>query len=137
MATFNARAETVKAKPFFQDTFKRSRCLIPVSGYYEWQNTQGGKQPWYSTARDGSPALTVAGLWDEWKNRETGEPLRSCTMIITEPNDFVAAVHDRMPVLLTEQQFQPWLTAEAGLEYLKPAPNDLLQKVAGVKTGGA
>ena len=128
MATFNARAETVKAKPFFRDAFKRSRCLIPVSGYYEWQNTQGGKQPWYFTARDGSPALTVAGLWDEWKNRETGEPLRSCTMIITEPNDFVAAVHDRMPVLLTEQQFQPWLTGEAGLEYLKPAPNDLLQK---------
>ena len=106
----------------------RSRCLIPVSGYYEWQNTRGGKQPWYFTARDGPPALTVAGLWDEWKNRETGEPLRSCTMIITEPNDFVAAVHDRMPVLLTEQQFQPWLTGEAGLEYLKPAPNDLLQK---------
>ena len=128
VATFNARAETLKAKPFFRDAFKRSRCLIPVSGYYEWQNTQGGKQPWYFTARDGSPALTVAGLWDEWKNRETGEPLRSRTMIITEPNDLVAAVHDRMPVLLTEQQFQPWLTGEAGLEYLKPAPNDLLQK---------
>ena len=128
MATFNARAETVKTKPFFRDAFKRSRCLIPVSGYYEWQNTQDGKQPWYFTARDGSPALTVAGLWDEWKNRETGEPLTSCTMIITEPNDFVAAVHDRMPVLLTEQQFEPWLTGEAGLEYLKPAPNDLLQK---------
>ena len=128
VATFNARAETVKTKPFFRDAFKRSRCLIPVSGYYEWQNTQDGKQPWYFTARDGSPALTVARLWDEWKNRETGEPLRSCTMIITEPNDFVAAVHDRMPVLLTEQQFEPWLRGEAGLEYLKPAPNDLLQK---------
>ena len=70
----------------------------------------------------------MAGLWDEWKNRETGQPLTSCTMIITEPNEFVAAVHDRMPVLLTEQQFEPWLTGEAGVEYLRPAPNDLLQK---------
>jgi putative SOS response-associated peptidase YedK len=100
LATFNARAETVATKPFFRGAFKRKRCLIPVSGYYEWQDTPSGKQPWYFTARDGSPALTVAGLWDEWKNPETGQPLKSCTMIITEPNDFVAEVHDRMPVLL-------------------------------------
>jgi putative SOS response-associated peptidase YedK len=65
MATFNARAETVETKPFFRDAFKRTRCLIPVSGYYEWQDTPSGKQPWYFTARDGSPALTTAGLWDE------------------------------------------------------------------------
>ena len=64
MATFNARAETVETKPFFRDAFKRTRCLIPVSGYYEWQDTPDGKQPWYFTARDGSPALTIAGLWD-------------------------------------------------------------------------
>jgi putative SOS response-associated peptidase YedK len=128
MATFNARAETVETKPFFRDAFKRTRCLIPVSGYYEWQDIPGGKRPWYFTARDGSPALTIAGLWDEWKNRETGERLKSCTMIITEPNGFVAAVHDRMPVLLTEKQFEPWLNGEAGMEYLKPAPNDFLQR---------
>jgi putative SOS response-associated peptidase YedK len=128
LATFNARAETVAEKPFFRGPFKRTRCLIPVSGYYEWQTTPGGKQPWYFTARDGSPALTIAGLWDEWKNPETGEPLKSCTMIITEPNEFVAEVHDRMPVFLTQVQFGPWLRAEAGVEYLKPAPNDFLQK---------
>lgn len=128
MATFNARAETVETKPFFRDAFKRTRCLIPVSGYYEWQDMPGGKQPWYFTARDGSPALTIAGLWDEWKNRETGERLKSCTMIITEPNGFVAEVHDRMPVLLAEKQFEPWLNGEAGMEYLKPAPNDFLQR---------
>ena len=87
-------------KPVFRDAFKRTRCLIPMSGYYEWQNTPGGKQPWYFTARDGSPLLTAAGLWDEWKNRETGERLKSCTMIVTEPSDFVAEIHDRMPVFL-------------------------------------
>jgi len=128
LATFNARAETVTTKPFFRDAFMRTRCLIPISGYYEWQDTPGGKQPWYFTARDGSPALTVAGLWDEWKDRETGQLLKSCTMIITQPNDFVAEVHDRMPVLLEERQFEPWLRGEAGLEYLKPPPNDFLQK---------
>lgn len=97
LATFNARAETVTTKPFFKYAFKRKRCLIPVSGYYEWQDTPSGKQPWYFTARDGSPALTIAGLWDEWKNLETGEPVKSRTMIITDPNKFVAEVHDRMP----------------------------------------
>ena len=128
MATFNARTETVETKPFFRDAFKSTRCLIPVSGYYEWQATSDGKQPWYFTARGGPAALTVAGLWDEWKNRETGERLKSCTMIITGPNDFVAEVHDCMPVLLTEKQFERWLSGEAGVEILKPAPNDLLQR---------
>ncbi len=128
MATFNARAETVATKPFFRDAFNRNRCLIPMSGYYEWQDTRRGKQPWYFTAHDGSSILTAAGLWDSWKNPETGQPLLSCTMIITEPNALVAAVHDRMPVLLTEKQFEPRLRGDAGVEYLKPAGNDLLQK---------
>ena len=128
MATFNARAETVATKPVFRDAFKRSRCLIPMSGYYEWQDTQGGKQPWYFTARDGSPLLTAAGLWDEWKDHATGERLKSCTMIITEPNDFAAEIHDRMPAFLTEQQFAPWLSGEAGTEHLKPVPNGYLQR---------
>ena len=128
MATFNARAETVEAKPVFRDAFKRSRCLIPISGYYEWQNTPSGKQPWYFTAADSSPLLTAAGLWDEWKNRETGERLKSCTMIVGEPNAFAADIHDRMPIFLGEDQFVPWLNGEAGAEVLKPAPNDYLQR---------
>jgi putative SOS response-associated peptidase YedK len=128
LATFNARAETVAEKPFFRGAFNRNRCLIPVSGYYEWQDTPGGKQPWYFTARDGSPALTVAGLWDEWHDKASGETHKSCTMIITEPNGFVSEVHDRMPVLLTQNQFEPWLTGQAGLEMLTPAPDDLLQR---------
>jgi putative SOS response-associated peptidase YedK len=128
IATFNARSETVETKPFFRDAFKRTRCLIPASGYYEWQTTPGGKQPWYFTARDGSPALTFAGLWDEWRHKASGEKLRSCTMIITEANAFVAEVHDRMPVILAERDFQPWLRGQAGAELLKPAPEDLLQR---------
>jgi putative SOS response-associated peptidase YedK len=128
LATFNARVETVATKPFFREPFKRSRCLIPVSGYYEWQDTHGGKRPWYFITRDGSPALTIAGLWDEWRDRSNGETLKSCTMIITAPNQFVAEVHDRMPALLSEKDFAPWLDGSAGLEVLRPAADDLLQR---------
>jgi putative SOS response-associated peptidase YedK len=99
-----------------------------LSGYYEWQDTSGGKQPWYFTARDGAPLITAAGLWDEWRNRETGERIKSCSMIITEPNDFVAEVHDRMPVLLQPEQFDHWLSGDMTVEELKPAPNDDLQR---------
>ena len=77
----------------------------------------------FFSARDGSPVLTAPGLWDEWKNRETGERLKSCTMIITGPSEFVSELHDRMPALLMEEQFDPWLSGKAGVEYLKPAPN--------------
>ena len=135
IATFNARAETVETKPFFRDAFKRTRCLIPASGYYEWQNTPSGKQPWYFSARDGSPALTFAGLWDQWRDRASGETLKSCTMIITEPNAFVAEVHDRMPVILAEKDFEPWLRNEAGLELLKPAQAGVAATLAGFAAG--
>ena len=128
LATFNARAETIETKPFFRGAFKRNRCLIPVSGYYEWQDTADGKQPWYFTARDASPALTIAGLWDEWRDKASGEALTFCTMIITKPNNFVAEVHDRMPVLLTEKNFEPWLSGGAGTELLLPAADDMLQR---------
>ena len=74
------------------------------------------------------PVLTIAGLWDEWKDKASGETLKSCTMIITEPNKFVAEVHDRMPVLLDGKDYEPWLSGKAGLELLKPAAEDVLQK---------
>jgi putative SOS response-associated peptidase YedK len=128
LASFNARVETIAEKPFFRDAFWRTRCLIPVSGYYEWQDTPGGKQPHYFTARDGSPVLTIAGLWDEWIDVETRQPLKSCAMIITRANDFVGEVHDRMPVLLQPNEFEPWLSGEAGRELLKPPANALLQR---------
>ena len=120
-STFNARAETVAEKPMFGAAFKRRRCLIPASGYYEWHTTPAGKQPYYFTARDGSP-LTIAGLWDEWRDTETGEPLKACTMIITAANDFVGKVHDRMPVLLKPNEFDRWLAGNAGTELLRPRP---------------
>ena len=73
-STFNARAETVATKPMFRAAFKRSRCLFPASGYYEWKATPTGKQPYYISAHDAS-VLSFAGLWDEWRDIETGEVL--------------------------------------------------------------
>ena len=75
---------------------------------------------------DGSP-LTIAGLWDEWKDIETRQPLMSCTMLITNANDLASKIHDRMPVLLQPGDFDRWLAGNAGSELLKPAANDYLQ----------
>jgi putative SOS response-associated peptidase YedK len=127
VATFNARVETVAEKPVFRDAFKRTRCLIPASGYYEWNDEPDGKQPYYFTRRDEQP-ITIAGLWDTWHDRQAGETIKSCAMIITDANEFVGEVHDRMPVILEANQFEPWLSGSAGLEMLKPAPNDVLQR---------
>jgi putative SOS response-associated peptidase YedK len=123
-STFNARAETVATKPMFRAAFKRSRCVIPASGYYEWKPTPSGKQPYYISARDGS-VLSFAGLWDEWHDIETGEAMKSCTIIVTAANAFTKTIHDRMPVVL--KKFEPWLTGMAGTELLKPASEHLLQ----------
>jgi putative SOS response-associated peptidase YedK len=122
----NARAETVAIKPMFRDALRRSRCLIPVSGYYEWLPTPTGKQPYYYTSRDGAP-LTFAGLWDEWMDIETGRLLKSCTVIVTNANALAAKVHNRMPVLLQPQDFDNWLSGTGGAELLKAAPDDYLQ----------
>jgi putative SOS response-associated peptidase YedK len=123
-STFNARAETVAEKPMFRDAFKRSRCVIPASGYYEWKPTPTGKQPYYISAADGS-VLSFAGLWDEWHDIESGEIVKSCTVIVTAANEFTRRVHERMPVVL--EQFEPWLAGAAGAEVLKPAPEKMLQ----------
>ena len=125
-STFNAPAETVAAKPAFRSAFGRSRCLIPTSGNYEWKATPTGKQPYYISARDAS-VLSFAGLRDEWRDIETGEAVKSCTIIVTDANAFTRQIHDRMPLVVAPEQFKPWLTGVAGTELLKPAPEDMLQ----------
>ena len=129
LATFNARVETVAEKPFFRSSFKHTRCLIPASGYYEWKTVGKEKQPYYFTRRDGQ-IITIAGLWSEWKNPETGNPQHTCTMIITQANKFVAGIHDRMPVILEEKHFEAWLDDDAVpaslVKMLKPAGERIL-----------
>jgi putative SOS response-associated peptidase YedK len=129
LATFNARAETVATKPMFRDAFEGNRCLIPASGYYEWHEGPGGKQPYYFTRRDGQP-ITFAGLWSTWRDKEAGNNLLSCTIVITKPNDFVAEVHDRMPVMLEAKEFEQWVFGDAkdATALMKPAGERVLQK---------
>jgi putative SOS response-associated peptidase YedK len=133
-ATFNARAETVADKPMFRDAFRRRRCIIPASGYYEWRKAQDGrqsgrqpgKQPYYVSAAD-SGVLSFAGLWDRWTSPQTGEPLMSCTIVVTAANAFTRAIHDRMPVLLEPAGFAAWLGGAAGADLLRPAAEDRLR----------
>ena len=102
---------------------------MPVSGYYEWHDTPEGKKPYYFTRRDGQ-VMTIAAIQDAWIDPATNEPVRSCAMVITEPNKFVAEVHDRMPVILEAKDFEQWergaLKDAAAL--MKPASEKLLQK---------
>src|SRR4029453_11398783 len=99
--------------------------LIPASGYYEWLKTPTGKQPHYYTAHDGAP-LTMTGLWDEWKDRETGMNVLSCTMVVTNANALAGKVHDRMPVLLQPEDFPRWLAGAGSTDMLNTAAGSYL-----------
>lgn len=103
----NARAETVGEKPAYRTSFKRKRCLVPADGFYEWQATGGPKQPFYFRFEGGGP-FAMAGLWDRWEKGE-GEPVETYTILTTEPNEVVAPVHRRMPVILDRETMAIWL----------------------------
>ncbi len=103
----NARAETVDEKPSFRAAFKRRRCIIPASGFFEWQKTNGAKQPYYITSATGD-ILGFAGLWEQWSGPD-GEELESCTILTTDPNEAVSKLHNRMPVILAPEDYDEWL----------------------------
>jgi putative SOS response-associated peptidase YedK len=110
-------------KPMFRSAFKRTRSIVPASGYYEWRAMEGGKQPYFVNAANGA-VLSIAGLWDQWKEPESGEMILSATLIVTAANDFTRPIHDRMPVPLCQRDIDSWLSGKAGVELLPPAPND-------------
>jgi putative SOS response-associated peptidase YedK len=106
----NARSETVTEKPSFREAFKKRRCIIPADGFYEWQRTNGKKQPFFFQMRDESP-LGFAGLWERWEG--TGrEAINSCTILTTEANEVLRPVHDRMPVILHPEDYELWLDSD-------------------------
>ena len=109
----NARADGLAEKPSFRDSFKKRRCLVPATGWYEWKKTPGAKQPYLFRLSDGS-AFAFAGLWSRWNDRESGEPLETCAIVTTEPNELAATVHDRMPVVLGPDAHELWLGGEPG-----------------------
>jgi putative SOS response-associated peptidase YedK len=114
----NARADTVATKPSFRSAFKSRRCLIPADGFYEWQKTEDGKQPFHICMKD-KQAFAFAALWEWWKPEE-GEPVQSCAIITTDANELMAPVHNRMPVILPPEDYSTWLNATPTTELLLP-----------------
>ncbi len=120
----NARSESVEEKPAFRTAFKRRRCIVPMTGFYEWRKLDdNSKQPLYIYRKD-SPFMGVAGLWEVWKEPETGEEIRTYTILTTSANPFMQQFHDRMPVILNPADYERWLmTGEKESSSLR----DLLQ----------
>src|SRR5918993_2472336 len=108
----NAKAETLEAKPSFKEAFNRRRCLIPADGFYEWEKLGKAKQPHYFQMKDGAPFF-FAGLWDEW--RFDGTSIKTCTIVTTTPNQLLATIHDRMPVIISSEDLDCWLRANSKL----------------------
>jgi putative SOS response-associated peptidase YedK len=108
----NARGESVADKPAFRAAFKRRRCLVLTDGYYEWQTVGKKKQPFLFHMQDDRP-FAFAGLWESWPGGKTddepGQPLETCTIITTAASDFTRPIHDRMPVILEDADFDLWL----------------------------
>jgi putative SOS response-associated peptidase YedK len=105
---FNARAETITASPAFREAFRRRRCIVPVDSFYEWKREGTVRQP-YRVARDDGLPLALAGLWAGWRDPETEEVRRTFTIVTTTPNEAMADLHDRMPVVLDEAVWDRWL----------------------------
>ncbi len=125
----NARGETVAEKPSFRDAFRKRRCIVPASGFYEWHTTPSGKQPYYVSLRSGDP-LAMAGLWEAWRAPD-GTIVRTFCIVTTGPNEVMAPIHDRMPVLLHQKDFVQWLSPDADpsrvAELIEPFPSEGMQ----------
>ncbi len=115
--TINARAETVATKPSFRAAFKKRRCLVIADGYFEWKKRDGKKQPYFFHLNDDRP-FAFAGLWERWEG--DGEEIESCTILVTEANARQKAIHDRMPVILSPQDYDAWLDPDVDGKRVEP-----------------
>jgi putative SOS response-associated peptidase YedK len=136
----NARAETVETSPAFRSAFARHRCIIPADAFYEWRRERDPatgrvirSHPFAVRRADGGP-LAFAGLWSIWRHPETAARLYTCSILTTDPNELVARLHNRMPVVLDEADWDAWLgesTTPADLRsLLRPSPADALDAYA-------
>ena len=103
----NARSETAAEKPAFRDAFRARRCIVPASGFYEWADLGGYRQPYWIAPPDGA-LFAIAGLWERWTAPD-GARLESCALLTTAANARIAALHDRMPAILAPEQYALWL----------------------------
>jgi putative SOS response-associated peptidase YedK len=129
--TINARSETAASRPSFREPFQKRRCLIPADGFYEWQRGPRGKQPFCFEVGEGR-IFAFAGLWDLWRGPD-GDVIESCTILTTTPNELLADVHDRMPVILAPENYGGWLNPSMrdvarAVDLLKPFDSCLMKR---------
>ena len=111
MKTFNARAETIREKPSFRDAVKSKRCLVLVRGFYEWQHRDKERIPYFIYLKNDQP-MAMAGLYEDWTDRETGEWMQTCSVITTAANSMMEKIHNskkRMPVILPGDLEKGWI----------------------------
>ena len=129
---FNARSETLTASPAFRDAFRRKRCLVPVDVFYEWQRTRTSRQP-YTIGRADRRPLVLAGLWSGWRDPDADRVVRSFTIITAGPNEQVAGLHDRMPVVVPDEAWSLWLDPDladpAELQALLQPNDDIVLRI--------
>ena len=137
-STINAKAETLATSPTFREAFKRRRCLIPLDGFYEWQSINARSRQAYAVSLKNSSLFAVAGLWDRWKDKATGQALETFTLITTDPNELMEPFHNRMPVILRSADYDRWMQAadpeRLPVDLLRPFPED---EMAAWKVGPA
>jgi putative SOS response-associated peptidase YedK len=130
----NARSETVASTPAFSDSFARKRCLIPADGFYEWEPKEVGRTPHWVFRADGFP-MAFAGIWSTWKDPETEELIRTCSIITRAAEGMIIAIHERMPVVLTPEVWDAWLDRDLtdpnqAESLLQPIDPDLIHEHA-------
>jgi len=128
--TINARCETITEKPAFRHAIKKQRCIIPAAGFYEWQNVEGHKQPYFIRMLNNG-LMAFAGLWEKWKGAGDEDFLETFTILTTSSNDLIAPLHTRMPVILLQEDYDLWLNRnmhdpEQLSRLYQPFPSDLL-----------
>ena len=126
----NARGEEIASKRSYAEPFRLRRCIVPLSGFFEWKREGTVKRP-FAIHLKGDAIMSVAGVWEEWTSRESGEIIHSFAVITTRANEFMSAIHDRMPVILGRGDEEAWLDPESQdptqLEkLLKPCPDEWL-----------
>jgi len=132
ISTINARAATVATTRTHREPFKKRRCLVPASGFYEWKRLDSkSKQPFAFDLVNGK-MMAFAGMWDAWKDPANGQWLQSYTIITTDANELMAPVHDRMPVILHPGDFDRWLDRDSDpsrppIDLLRPFPADEME----------
>ena len=115
-STINARAETVASTATYREAFRKRRCLVPADGFYEWKKLDAKTKQPYAFQMKSNATFAFAGVWDAWRDAKTGEWLQSFSILTTDANEVAAEVHDRMPVIVEERDWDLWLDRSVGQE---------------------